>query len=61
MISVAFVILKVTKLVPCVVPKFVPVIVIASPTYPEVGEMHVICAVFAGFEELSSPQPKIKC
>jgi len=34
--------LKVTELVPCVVPKFVPVIVTDAPTAPEVGDRLVM-------------------
>jgi hypothetical protein len=41
-IVVAVVPLKVTELVPCVVPKFVPVIVTDAPTAPEVGDRLVM-------------------
>ena len=42
LVAVAAVPLKVTVLVPCVEPKFVPVIVTAVPTAPEVGFRFVI-------------------
>src|SRR5947209_18848556 len=41
-VGVAVAPLKLTVLVPCVVPKFVPVIVTAVPTGPEVGERLVM-------------------
>jgi hypothetical protein len=44
-IEVATVPLNFTVLVPCVVPKFVPVIVTEAPTAPEVGERLVIVGV----------------
>jgi len=42
LVTVAAVPLNFTVLVPCVVPKFVPVIVTVAPTAPEVGERLVI-------------------
>jgi hypothetical protein len=42
LVGVAVVPLNVTVLLPCVDPKFVPVIVIEVPTIPEVGERLVI-------------------
>src|SRR6201981_1069586 len=45
LVTVAAVPLKVTVLVPCVDPKFVPVIVTAVPTGPEVGDRLVILGV----------------
>jgi len=45
LIEVAVVPLKVTVLVPCVEPKFVPVIVTEEPTAPEVGDKLVIVGV----------------
>ena len=41
-VGVAAVPLNVTVLVPCIAPKFVPVIVTAVPTIPEVGFRFVI-------------------
>jgi hypothetical protein len=38
-VGVAGIPLNVTLLVPCVAPKYDPLIVIDVPTYPEVGEM----------------------
>jgi len=46
-IEVADVPLNFTVLVPCVVPKFVPVIVTEAPTAPEVGERLLIVGVVA--------------
>jgi len=46
-VIVAAVPLNFTVLVPCVVPKFVPVIVTEAPTAPEVGERLVIVGVAA--------------
>ena len=45
LVGVAAVPLKVTVLVPCVVPKFAPVIVIEVPTGPEVGDKVVMLGV----------------
>src|ERR1700746_1383158 len=45
LVTVAAVPLKVTVLVPCVDPKFVPVIVTAVPTGPEVGDRLVMFGV----------------
>jgi hypothetical protein len=42
LVGVAAVPLKLTVLVPCVTPKFVPVIVIEAPTAPEVGDRLVM-------------------
>ena len=42
LVGVAVVPLKFTMLVPCVTPKFAPVIVTAVPTGPEVGDRLVI-------------------
>jgi len=42
LVGVAVVPLKLTVLVPCVAPKFVPAIVTAVPTGPEVGERLVM-------------------
>jgi hypothetical protein len=44
-IDVAAVPLNVTVLVPCVEPKFVPVMVTEEPTAPEVGDKLVIVGV----------------
>src|SRR5262245_8267974 len=44
-VGVAVTPLNLTVLVPCVAPKFVPVIVTAAPTAPLVGDSDVIVAV----------------
>ncbi len=45
LVGVAAVPLNVTVLVPCVDPKFVPVIVTAVPTGPELGDTVVMLGV----------------
>ena len=45
LVGVAAVPLNLTVLVPCVVPKFVPVIVTDVPTVPEVGDKVVMLGV----------------
>jgi hypothetical protein len=55
LVGVAAMPLKVTELVPWVVPKFVPVIVTAAPTAPEEGERLVIPGAEGG--ELEVPLP----
>jgi hypothetical protein len=52
LLTVAVFPLNVTVFVPCVAPKFVPVIVTVAPTSPEVGEMLVIVEV-----ETMVPEP----
>jgi len=47
LVGVAVVPLKVTVLVPCVVPKVVPLIVTDVPTGPEVVDRLVMCGVTA--------------
>src|SRR6202040_2935163 len=58
LVTVADVPLNFTVLVPCVVPKFVPVIVTGAPTAPVVGDKLVIIgAATNGNEELILPPP----
>jgi len=51
--------LKVTALVPCVDPKFVPVIVTGVPTEPEVGFKLVIEGVTVKFTLLLAKPPTV--
>jgi len=59
LVTVAEVWLKVTVLVPCVDPKFVPVIVTGDPTEPEVGFKLVIAGVTVKFTLLLAKPPTV--